>query len=190
MSRSGTAAEIRRRTLGEPGEEETRIGRDGRMRPLDNARGRRAATELIVEHPELSLRQIARAAGVSPETVRNLRNRIRGRAGNAGSAARPAKPRAGAQRRATAEPSPRDGAAMVERLKADPALRFSEAGRDLLRLLLIHTISPAEWDRLAGIIPAGRRAEVARLARACARIWAEFAQQAGRDGAGPRGKAG
>lgn len=189
----GTAAEIRRRTLGEPGEEETRIGRDGRLRPLDGARGRRAATELIVEHPELSLRQIARVAGVSPETVRNLRNRIRGRAGNAGSAGRPAEPRAlppGARRRTAAEPPPRDGAAMVERLKADPALRFSEAGRDLLRLLLIHTISPAEWDRLAGIIPASRRAEVARLARACARIWAEFAQQAGRDGAGPRGKAG
>ncbi|CAM5292324.1 hypothetical protein SRIMM317S_04872 [Streptomyces rimosus subsp. rimosus] len=39
-----------------------------------------------------------------------------------------------------------DRTEVVRRLKVDPALRFSETGRTLLRLLSIHTISAEEWD--------------------------------------------
>jgi len=49
--------------------------------------------------------------------------------------------------RPPAAPDP-DRAGLVKRLKADPALRFSEIGRTLLRLLNVHTISMEEWDQI------------------------------------------
>lgn len=178
---SGTVAEIRRGTLGEPGEHDVRIGHDGKVRPINAARGRRIATELIVEHPELSLRQIARAAGVSPETVRTLRNRLRD-GGDA--AAERAGEGCGGPSLPPAAPGRTSGgtaglgaSAVVERLKSDPALRFSEAGRELLRLLHINLISAAEWDQLAGAVPPHCRDAVVLLARDCAKTWAEFAQE-------------
>ncbi len=53
-----------------------RVGRDGRHRPLNSAQGRMLAGRLITEMPSASLRQIARLAGVSPGTVRDVRARI------------------------------------------------------------------------------------------------------------------
>jgi hypothetical protein len=181
----GTVAEIRRRTLGDTGDGDVRIGRDGKVRPINGAEGRRMATELIVGRPELSLRQIARAAGVSPETVRSLKNRLRSAGDATGAQDGVATPSAWASRPngpagLSIDRSRQDKAAVVERLKADPALRFSETGRDLLRLLDINTISPEEWDRLVDIVPPHYRSAVAQLARICAKIWADFAQQVGR----------
>ncbi|MBF9068080.1 ParB/RepB/Spo0J family partition protein [Streptacidiphilus fuscans] len=54
-----------------------RVGRDGRSRPVDAAAGRLKASELIAENPEASLREIAKAAGISPGTVRDVRDRLR-----------------------------------------------------------------------------------------------------------------
>ncbi|MEO3808638.1 ParB N-terminal domain-containing protein [Sphaerisporangium sp. B11E5] len=175
----GTVAEIRRRMLGEPAEGDVRVGRDGKVRPINGAEGRRIATELIAEKPELSLRQIARAAGVSPETVRNLRNRLRRaeapqEAGWAG--AEPPGRRGGPVLLAAGEHR-QDRAAVVQRLKADPALRLSVTGRDLLRLLNIHMIRTDEWESLIESIPPHCRGAVAQLARGCAEMWAEFASQ-------------
>ncbi|MEV4256382.1 helix-turn-helix domain-containing protein, partial [Spirillospora sp. NPDC049652] len=69
----GTVAEIRRRTRGTA---DVRIGQDGRARPVNGVEGRRQAAELIRKEPGLSLRQVARAVGISPETVRDVRNRL------------------------------------------------------------------------------------------------------------------
>ncbi|MFC7733878.1 ParB/RepB/Spo0J family partition protein [Actinomadura keratinilytica] len=71
-----TVADIRRRSAAGSAER-IRIGRDGRIRPVDATEGRRRAGELILADPSLSLRQIARAAGISPETARDVRNRLR-----------------------------------------------------------------------------------------------------------------
>ncbi|MEU9072184.1 ParB/RepB/Spo0J family partition protein [Streptomyces sp. NPDC048109] len=54
-----------------------RLGRDGRVRPLDASSGRRRAGELIAANPNASLRQIAEAAGISTGTVRDVRDRLR-----------------------------------------------------------------------------------------------------------------
>ena len=54
-----------------------RIGRDGRARPLSTVDGRRLASELITLNPESSSREIARQAGISPSTVRDVRDRLR-----------------------------------------------------------------------------------------------------------------
>jgi ParB-like chromosome segregation protein Spo0J len=162
-----TVAEIRRRMPGES--PDARLGRDGKVRPIRTAEGRRIAREMIAENPDLSLRQIARASGVSPETVRTLKNRLL----NGESV--PV-----AVRRQITQPEERDKAAMVERLKSDPALRFTESGRDVLRLLNLNVIRADEWDRLIASVPLHSRAVVAKLARDCAERWANAAQQMSR----------
>lgn len=53
-----------------------RIGRDGKVRPLNSSEGRRRAAELLAEHPEASLREVARRARISPATVSDVRKRL------------------------------------------------------------------------------------------------------------------
>ncbi len=182
----GTVSEIRRRAAGETPQEGSRIGQDGRVRPVNSAAGRELAGKLIRENPGLSLRQIARAARISPETARDVRNRI-----HRGEDPLP-KPRVRARPRPKA-PAPETGrsraateqvisrtelaarAAAVDRLKSDPALRFSETGRMLLRLLTLHTLTGAEWQAIIDSVPPHCTAAVADLAHACAGVWGEVA---------------
>ncbi|WP_412734640.1 transcriptional regulator protein [Krasilnikovia sp. MM14-A1259] len=53
-----------------------RMGRDGRVRPTDAAAGRLAASRVVAEQPGASLREIARKAGVSLGTARDVRERM------------------------------------------------------------------------------------------------------------------
>ncbi|WP_249401614.1 ParB/RepB/Spo0J family partition protein [Streptomyces sp. YIM 121038] len=182
----GTVAEIRRRAPGQVTGAQSRIGQDGRVRPVNGAEGRRLASEIIAENPGLSLRQVARAASISPETVRDVRNRMmrgedpqlrRGRRAGCREAA-PTGPRTGFGPVAVPDRGQAQArAAIVDRLKADPALRFSETGRMLLRLLTIHTLSPEDWDKIIDRVPPHCGAIVAELATDCAEMWAEFAQR-------------
>lgn len=173
----GTVAEIRRRAGGEPAA--VRVGQDGRARPVNGAERRRAASELISSNPDMSLRQVARAVGISPETARDVRNRLR-RGEDPLATGRPAPapvPLALRAGRAPAVP-PRpdaDQIAVVQRLRTDPALRLSETGRRLLMLLSLHTVKPGEWEALIDGVPTHCGALVAQLARDCAQRWAEFA---------------
>jgi ParB-like chromosome segregation protein Spo0J len=73
---AATVAGIRERATDECAQLNARIGRDGKVRPLSSAEGRRLASELIGEKPDASLREIAREAGVSPATVRDVRKRL------------------------------------------------------------------------------------------------------------------
>ncbi|MEF3111724.1 ParB N-terminal domain-containing protein [Streptomyces chrestomyceticus] len=190
----GTVAEIRRRVAGAAAAGRGRIGQDGRFRPLNGAEGRRLAGNLIAENPGLSLRQIARASGISPETARDVRNRLRrgeepllkgrGRPARAPQEQLPAGPADagdGGDGTAPVRMPVQDRTVVVRRLKVDPALRFSETGRTLLRLLSIHTISAEEWDDIMANIPPHCSGIIAQLARECADIWADFAQRAERN---------
>lgn len=170
-----TVAEIRRRMRGTPAASDIRIGQDGRVRPVNGTEGRRMASELIKNDPGMSLRQIAYAAGISPETARDVRNRMRRgmdpltpqRSAGTGPRTRPAA-------HSRSEP---DRAAVVARLRADPALRFSETGRKLLMLLNLHTIDADEWDRIIANVPPHCSRIVADLARGYAELWRDFADR-------------
>jgi len=186
-----TVADVRRSApIGEPAEDFARIGRDGRVRPVDIAEGRRRAGQLISENPNLSLRQIARAAGISPETARDVRNRLsRGEEPLLPPRPRGVRPRPreeilkvvpqpshGEDRHdAVAGPAFTEGLSAVNRLKADPALRLNETGRQLLRLLSVHMLPPAEWEGIVDTVPPYWSGTVAHLARECAHIWEEVA---------------
>ncbi|RSM50660.1 streptomycin biosynthesis protein [Amycolatopsis balhimycina DSM 5908] len=173
---AGTVADLRRRA-GEDGTE-ARIGRDGRVRPSDGSERRRLAAELIRSDPGLSLRQVAKQVGISPETVRDVRGRLE----------RGESPTPDGTRRLPAKPHPlrlsepdfgravdQDRLALLERLKSDPALRLNEVGRILLRMLTMHSMDGQEWERILQGVPPHLHGVIAGFARDHARVWAEFA---------------
>jgi ParB-like chromosome segregation protein Spo0J len=173
---------------------EVRLGRDGRARPVDATTGRRLAGQLLADRPDASLRQIARIAGISPETVRDVRDRLeRGedpvpqRRRNAGGGAR-TRHEAGPARSHPGHVVGRiqngllthdEQADIVRALRRDPSLRFSEAGRLLLRWLEVSQAAAREWDSIMRAIPGHRVQQVAKLAKTCAEDWVRLADQVG-----------
>ncbi|MCM9082387.1 ParB/RepB/Spo0J family partition protein [Streptomyces spororaveus] len=71
-----TVASLRNRSTDLNDQSNTRVGSDGRARPVSGAAGRLQARELLLSRPELSLRQVARAVGIAPSTVRDVRDRL------------------------------------------------------------------------------------------------------------------
>jgi ParB-like chromosome segregation protein Spo0J len=183
-----TVAAIRKRSADDVPQANSRIGRDGKVRPLDSGEGRRRAAELLTGQPEASLRDIARAAGISPATVLDVRKRLeRGEppvpgkpAANsaAGNSARAqADPAAGATvsranaRRATAQ----NATATVEKLLRDPSLRNNEQGKGVLRLLHINAVGAEQLPGVAATVPPHCVGIIVWLARQYATMWQEFA---------------
>lgn len=186
-----TVGEIRRQDTRGAVQLQSRIGQDGRVRPINGAGGRILASQLIADNPGLSLREVARAAGISPETVRDVRNRLgRGEDPVPGrrAARKPEPTEKPGSRRVEPAPapvparlSPESRAVVIERLKADPALRFTETGRALLRLLHLHMMKAEEWENIGENIPPHCGGIIASLARECAQMWKEFADRVERN---------
>ncbi|MEQ0558586.1 streptomycin biosynthesis protein [Amycolatopsis sp. NEAU-NG30] len=174
-----TVAQIRKRSAGQAAQPGSRVGQDGRTRPVDTAAGREKAYELLVGNPGASLRSIAREAGISPATVRDVRRRIEEGKG----------PVPDRRRR---RPEPVDGiplprtapasviphselSAILDSLKKDPAFRFSQKGRSLLRWLDQHLAGMAAWHQIAGDVPPHGQATIAKFLHIYADAWKEFA---------------
>ncbi|MGW0517497.1 winged helix-turn-helix transcriptional regulator [Crossiella sp. NPDC003009] len=178
-----TVGKVRRRSVAGP-RPEVRIGQDGRARPVSAVRGRLAAGRLLMENPEISLRAVAKAVGISPSTVLDVRNRLR-----RGEDPVPApRERPAGQREAAAGAGQREAAAgagqrlfrqprtagIRQNLRQDPALRFTESGRNLLRWLDAQAVDPSS---IAGSVPAHCAPVVAELARQTAEAWLRLAKQ-------------
>jgi ParB-like chromosome segregation protein Spo0J len=176
-----TVGVIRRRSTGNPTQLDTsRRGRDGRLRPVNGSAGRAEVARLLADRQGASLREIARTAGVSPDTVRHVRDRLRPPeaapepVGPAGDGRRAELPRrAGTARFGAAAVG--ETSSLIHSLRSDPSLRFSDGGRALLRLLDISVLDQGEWARLTENVPAHRADSIARLARECSRSWQKFA---------------
>ncbi len=173
--------------------------------PLSLADRKRAAVRISLSHPEWSNRKIASVTGLSGGTVAEIRSRRSGetpstsiRIGPDGRV-RPVDHASGRLLVQRADPLPngqtRSGpegesrtqrvsadqsAAIVERLRADPALRVSETGRNLLRLLNVATLGAEERDTIIDNVPAHCSGVIVQVAKACAGIWEEFAARAER----------
>jgi ParB-like chromosome segregation protein Spo0J len=179
---------------------DARIGRDGRIRPIDGTQGRLIASKLMADDPGLSLRQVAQMAGISPETARDVRNRLKrgeyplpgdgprrqlrvghGPEAPAAKENQDGKEKEEAQRPegglagASRLPAGRDRAAVVQRLRADPALRLTGTGRTLLGLLQVHTLKAEEWKKISDNVPPHWSYIIAHLARECADMWTTLA---------------
>ena len=179
---------IRRRTSGESTQLNVREGRDGRRRPVDRWSRRREAARLVSERPEASLREIARAAGVSATTVRDVRNRLRrgedpvitGRLRSALQVATGDGTLADLQQDAgkvARRSASTEIAGYLRSLRRDPSMRFSESGRLMLRLMEPAALDVAVWERISGHVPAHSAGMVATIARECARVWSDFADE-------------
>jgi hypothetical protein len=179
-----TIAAIRSRTEG--GATDTRRGRDGKLRPLSTAEGRLKASRAIQDRPNSSLREIAREAGISVGTVRDVMARIRaGEEPVPERHARPADPmpaglevrRDAVRRRGSSADDPLDVAALLDGLRRDPSLRYSEAGRTVLRWLDSSAGTTTRWPAVVDNIPPHCAILVGRIARECGKAWMEFAVQ-------------
>jgi hypothetical protein len=182
----GTVGAIRARTRPNNSEITDRTGRDGRVRPVSSVNGRKLASKVITEQPEASLRDIARIANISPGTARDVRERMR-RGDNpvparqSESAARrlqAAHPHTQATtQRAASTRKPRDCQALLQNLNADPSLRYSEAGRVLLRWLHTMAEGSSKSHDILEALPPHCLYPVAQVLRQCAGQWLKIADQ-------------
>jgi ParB-like chromosome segregation protein Spo0J len=156
-----------------------RVGRDGRTRPLNAAEGRRLAGHLFAAEPGASLRRVAREAGISVGTARDVRKRIRrgddptlpGKRGQRGPTGRSHVDAPASRPSEVVDPGP-----ILEQLRQDPSLRYTESGRTLLRWLGQRATGNSDWDSIATQIPPHCAILVARIARGSAVAWDEFAE--------------
>lgn len=172
-----------------------RLGRDGKRRPVVAAEGRRRAAEYIRDHPEASLREVARETDVSLGTVHDVREKIRRgmyrdmtearrgedqavRSSAQEAAASPPQPVMSAPGRIRAESGQRVAwPAISVKLSRDPALRYTDGGRAFLRWMAQHAMQADEWRDFADAIPQRWLKDVWQLAATISDEWREFAEQ-------------
>ncbi|WP_371655147.1 MULTISPECIES: ParB N-terminal domain-containing protein [unclassified Streptomyces] len=186
-----TISRIRSRSSADAPQSNARLGRDGRLRPLDSGYRRQQAAAMIHERPNAGLREVARATGLSPATVRDVRQRIdrgedpvpgryRAAAGQSPAPGAPVVPRQ-TQRAVSARSERRDISVdrqkLLAKLSEDPSLRLNEAGRRTLRWLHHYTVDGEGMENLGRGLPGHWAPEVADLARSCAAAWQTLAEQ-------------
>ncbi|MBI0298420.1 ParB-like nuclease domain-containing protein [Streptomyces sp. PRKS01-29] len=182
---AGTVAAVRKRSTAQDEQLNTRRGRDGRVRPVDPAEGRRRAGQLLAERPDATLRQIAVGAGIALATARDVRERVR--RGEDPVPGRFLGPDAATDTgrlmlRTAAETSSGTGdagmALLVTQLRRDPSLRLTEGGRALLQMMSVPLLLQGDRaQQCADAVPGHRTASVVQVARGCAQRWLEFAEQ-------------
>lgn len=178
-----TVASIRASVLDGANMPPTRVGQDGRVRPLTTVEGRRAAFVLISSRPQASLREVARASGISVGTVRDVRKRMRAgqdpvppglRESEDDAASRTERPAAVPQD----EPAPALIArSIVQRLRRDPTLRYTDAGRRLLRWLGFRSLEEEECRRMLEDVSPHCAPLISEFARQTAAVWVEVADE-------------
>jgi ParB-like chromosome segregation protein Spo0J len=192
-----TVAGIRRALGPDAVAQEKRTGADGRLRPVDVGAGRERARQAILKSPQASLRQLARTADVSPNTIRSVRRQMLNDENTAQpecpgplpERATPAKwePRPAVARRPIvpepdAQPVPDASAlpvstldAALHRLRQDPSVRLTEAGRLAIRWFQTHAVRPGEWETVIDGLPPHSLFLLAGVARECANAWDDLA---------------
>lgn len=195
-----TVATMRERAGEQCAGVEARMGRDGRVRPLNSAAGRLRAAELIAQRPHASLRELARMAGVSPATVSDVRRRLDAgleplpakrtpapapvpvRSAVPTPLPRPIRPalplqRAGLQRAGSGAPAGSMPDLLLTKLSRDPSLRQQEAGRRLLILLQSSASGAQNLNGLVNVVPPHCSMHITQLAQQVAQLWLDFARE-------------
>jgi ParB-like chromosome segregation protein Spo0J len=168
-----TIGRLRKRTAEIP-QLSKRVGRDGRLRPTDSEKQRTEIAAALNAQPDAKPDEIARALSTSPNTVRDVRDRLR-------NGDRPESSR----RMSTTPPAAEVKSVPGERScqhkcttrlwKSDQALLSMPGGEVFTAWLDQATISSQHWEPRITHIPLGRIHELADDARARAEEWATFA---------------
>ncbi|MEW2353502.1 ParB/RepB/Spo0J family partition protein [Spirillospora sp. NPDC029432] len=192
-----TIASLRNRSAGGTHAGGKRIGRDGRRRPVNIGEGRRRAAEFIQAHPDAPLRQVARETDVSLGTVHDVSARLRRgispeRNGHQAAAARtqthpgdevaealaPAPRVNGVQeRRKNHTDAPLTWGGVAAKVANDPAIRYSEGGKEFLRWMTLHATDPDRWREFLNAIPAHWHSVLAPIADSVSKEWTLFAER-------------
>ena len=132
-----TVAVIRRRcSTGKTFQLNTRLGHDGKARPLTSNSGRQAAAELILADHSTPLREVARQAHVSVGTAHDVQTRLK----------HGVDPSVPTTRGAGLDFSLARALAAVKKLRADPAVWSHQDGKAMLQLLS-HSLQVAHQVR-------------------------------------------
>ena len=148
-----------------------RVGRDGRVRPVDPEAVRTRIAEELGRRPEASLRAVAQVVGASPETVRSVKNKLR-----SGDSV--------VTRRVSADPAPE--ATVLGLLSRKPrcarpwqedrALAARDGGERFVEWFDSTAVDSVDgWEHI-GVVPLSRVYEVADEARRRAAFWLGFAE--------------
>ncbi|MFF5980603.1 ParB N-terminal domain-containing protein [Streptomyces olindensis] len=180
-----TIAALRRRSGAEnPHPTAVRLGRDGVAYPVTAAEGRTRALAFLAVKPDASAQEVALAAGISLTTAKDVRRRARAAAGaettdppDGGTSRGRGAAGRGTVQRARVRPGTPDLSLTVRRLAADPSLRFTEAGRKLLRILDVSAVQPHDWTAMASSLPMHCAPVIAELARHHAESWQLLAEE-------------
>lgn len=179
---------------------ESRVGRDGRARPVDMPQRRERARLLLAERPQATLRDVAEEAGISISTVHRMRRAASARtaaagglhevapdpsAGPAPGEGRPAgpvvvacveaPPRSVSERAEPPAESARVQPRAAASLARDPSIRFTDNGRALLRWMNGQSAELATGGRLLASVPPHCVRAAAEVARHYAREWERLA---------------
>jgi ParB-like chromosome segregation protein Spo0J len=149
-----------------------RVGRDGRVRPIDPVATRARIAEELDRRPDASLRAIAGVVGASPETVRSVRNEMRAAAAPAPHAVAP-------------EPAPtanvldvlaraRKGPVGVD-CRDDRAFTDRDGGQEFVEWFDGTAVELGDLWRYVDAVPLSRVYVIADEARRRAEFWAQFA---------------
>ena len=183
LSRS-TIGNLRRQpSVGARASSVARIGKDGKVRPLDSSANALRVRELLAQHPAASMRTIAKEAGVSAATVLNIRRRTPPvRDGETSKCAAQGGIKSfkdkgevqplgeGAERASAA-----DIDIVLNVLLKDPSIRLSAKGRFLLRWLSITREGVGLNRQIVDSVPDHCAAAVAKMARYYALAWTDLA---------------
>jgi AraC-like DNA-binding protein len=183
-----TVAALRRRSTPDLPKLTDRVGRDGRMRPVDPAEGRLRASDYLAAKPDAGIREVARAAGIARATAKDVRRRISEGQDPVPRRLRHTSPTQSQPRSIDPETAHVQGKPLVkvgattrqramQALRSDPSLRMTDAGRMVLRLLDAHNIDAAVWRQLSDNVPTHCAQSVIEIARDCLAAWASFVKQ-------------
>ncbi|RMI30416.1 ParB N-terminal domain-containing protein [Nocardia stercoris] len=177
----GTVGKLRQ-AAGQIGQSTKRLGRDGRLRPVDGMAARERVVELLARTPTASARSIAREVGISHSTVQEIRRRMERGEGDRAPGNPALEP--GKSSGYTFVENRKNSAELLRKLINDPSVRSSESGRQLIRWLHNGNVV-GEWHTHQNSVPGQWIGAVAELARTFATEWNAFADTL--DGVPPTG---
>jgi hypothetical protein len=176
----GTVAKIRDQlcSTGEAEQLNKRVGRDGRIRPVDSAETRKKIESALVSTPGATARQIAAQVGASPTTVATVRSRMQQESLGGESQMTPRTTYVSGSSRHLQAARPQvvpSGSNTEGTWRSDVSLSSTPEQKQFMEWFEKTSIQ-SEWTEFVDIPPLSRVYELADEARRRATYWEKFAQ--------------
>ncbi len=168
-----TVGSLRPRSTSDVEVPTTRVGLDGRVRPIDHRTGHRLARQYLARHPEATTEDVAQATGLSIRSARNARRRFTDDEQKQQMARHAQRP-PGSHPGLPAAAMPGE---ILRTLRNDPSLRFTDGGRAFLQLLGASVPWDHNADQLIGNLPPHCIQALAEAMHTCARTCQAIAEK-------------